>query len=146
MSKAKRLTRLLTLIAFLFIIMAGEKLSAFMFLYLIWMPIMVVNGSGNVLDLPLTPAITILIDFVYMGLLYFSVIHLWRTYYYRIDTRRSNWLSLLSLVVMMLLGLRLLPSALKDIASLVSLIIFFVLALINLLLTLIELNVKREND
>lgn len=144
MKKNKRIVQLLTAVSFLLILMVNEKFAVFMFFYLVMMPILVADGAAeNVLGIPLTPAVAMLANFIYFGLIYFAVIQLLRCYFYRIETRMADKLGIFGIVVLMLVASRVFPSALKDTASLISLIVFFTLATTGLILTIIDLKRKK---
>lgn len=142
MKRAKHITKLLTVISFLLILMAGEKFSVPMFLFLLWTPMLVIDGSGNVLNLPLSPAITILLDFIYLGLIYFAIIQLLRSFYLQLNSPKNNKLNLFGLLVLVLVASRAIPGAHEATSSLISIIVFFFLATTNLVLTIIDLQKK----
>lgn len=135
MIKIKSIYQLLTVISFLLIIIAGEKISGFVFMYLIWLPFGVVNGWSNIFSLKIDRAFIMFIDMIYFILLYFSIYRLLRTYYYKIFTTNGCIINLACILILQLQAILFIPNA-KEISSKLTLYAFFAISIINIFIML----------
>lgn len=138
MSKIKFLSYLFTVISFLLIIIEGEKIAGFGFMYLLWLPFAVINGWSNIFSLNYNKGLIILIDMIYFILLYISIFHLLRTYYYKIISKKSYLFNVCSILILQLQAMQFFPKNLVEFSSIVTLGFFFTISTISIFLTFLS--------
>lgn len=130
------LLKLLTAISFLLIYAAGEKLGAFMFMLLIMYPLLIADGSGDLLSLNLNPAATIFIDIIFLGLTYISIYYLMRSGIKKINDRMNDRLCILSILILYIFVYKIFLSPNNSAFSLIMVGIFMFLSLLTILVLL----------
>lgn len=136
MLRIKFLSYLLTVISFLFLIIEGEKIAGFM--YLLWLPFAIINGWSNIFSLYLDKALTSLIDLIYAILLYTSIYHLLKTYYYKFASKKSALFIVCSILIIQLQVIQFFPKNSADFLSVSLFCFFLIISISSILLTLLS--------
>lgn len=130
------MSRLLIVISFLFIIIDGEKLSLFMFIYLLAVPANVIAGTTNIFSLELHQLLVICIDVLFITTVYASLIYLGKNWKNFINTKSKLKGYIFSCIPLYLFAFYISYSSTKEVISIVFLIIFFSSSMIDNYITL----------
>jgi hypothetical protein len=135
---------LLTVISFLLIVIEGEKIAGFMFMYFLLLPFAVIDGSSNVFSLKFDIGYIMIIDIIVLIVLYLSVFLLFRAFYYKLNTRKSNLISFCSILILQIQALQFKPNAEFDFFSWTIFYGFLIISILNMGVLLA--NFKANNN
>lgn len=123
------LLRILTGISFLLIYIPGDTIAAFVIMALILYPILIADGSSNMCNLNINPALTIFIDLVLVMMLYASVIYLIRSGVKKVNSKRSDNLCIISVLILYIYVAKIFMSQDQTTFSLITIGVFIFFSL-----------------
>ena len=125
------MSRLLIVISFLFIIIDGEKLSLFMFIYLLAVPSSVIGGMTNIFSLELHQLLVVSINVLFITSVYASLIYLVKNWRSIIKTKSKLQCYIFSCVPLYLFAIYISYSSTRGVISVIFLIIFYSSSIID---------------
>lgn len=138
MLKVKFLSHLLSVISFLFLIIEGEKIAGFVFMYLLWLPFAIINGWSNIFSLNFNKALTSLIDFIYAILLYTSIFYLLRAYHYKLTSKKTSLFAIASILILQIQAIQFFSKNSTDFFSTILFGFFCITSISSIFLTFLN--------
>lgn len=138
MLRVKFLSYLLTVISFLLLIIEGEKIAGFVFMYLLWLPFAIINGWSNIFSLHSHKVLTSLIDLIYAMLLYASIFYLLRAYHYKLTSKKSSLFAIASILILQIQAIQFFPKNPTDFFSTILFGFFCITSISSIFLTFLN--------
>jgi|GEM_PF-3873011 len=139
-----RVLTLFIVLSFLTIFFSGEKNSMFMFMYITFLPLLVIDGSGNIFSLTLSKEIIYIIDIIYVAGIFFSIFFLLLSYFRKIQN--NNILHLICIAVLSIPVWQALSNPIESTFSIATIIMFLLISITSAALTIWQILFKASEE
>lgn len=132
LNKRKHLLKILTVISFLLLINPGFTLFPFLFINLIFLPILMIDNGAGLVYIDQNVPLSITINLFLIASVYWAVFYLFRSGIKKWDSRKTGILCCTSILICGGFALKLNVGQPQTVFSIVSIVIFTILSLITL--------------